>query len=182
MPRRGLNVATLMIRGQGSPRIAFLLGDCTGVGPELCARVLADGRLNDAGRLVVVGDARVLEQGVRDAGVSLSWHAVSCVDEIDWSRPDVPIIDLKNIDPAGLPRGVVSAESGRLTGETLAHAIDMARQAEVDAITFAPLNKAQDVRPSLGASRLLLRDERPRQSMDVARDLACLSTEGSRPD
>jgi 4-hydroxythreonine-4-phosphate dehydrogenase len=142
MPRRGLNVATLKIRGQVSPRIAFLLGDCTGVGPELCARVLADGRLNDAGRLVVVGDARVLEQGVRDAGVSLSWRAVSSVDEIDWSLPDIPIIDLKNIDPAELPRGAVSAESGRLTGETLAHAIDMARRGEVDAITFAPLNKA----------------------------------------
>src|SRR4051794_16577708 len=104
------------------PRIAFLLGDCTGIGPELCARVLADGRLNDAARLVVVGDARVLEQGMRDAVVSLSWHAVSSVDEIDWRRPDVPIIDLKNTDPAELPRGAMSAESGRLTGETLAHA------------------------------------------------------------
>lgn len=140
--RRGLKVAILDTDRQILPTIAFLLGDCTGIGPELCARALSDGRLNDAGRLVVVGDARVLEQGMRDAGVSLSWHAVSSVDEIDWNRPDVPIIDLKNIDPTGLPRGAMSAESGRLTGETLAHAVAMARRREVDAITFAPLNKA----------------------------------------
>ncbi|MBM6583698.1 4-hydroxythreonine-4-phosphate dehydrogenase PdxA [Microvirga sp. BT689] len=135
-------MATLDADRQILPRIALLLGDCTGIGPELCARVLSDGRLSDAGRLVVVGDVRVLEQGMRDAGVSLSWHAVSSVDEIDWSRPDVPIIDLKNTDPAGLPRGAMSAESGRLTGETLADAVAMTRRGKVDAITFAPLNKA----------------------------------------
>ncbi|WP_244470221.1 PdxA family dehydrogenase [Microvirga vignae] len=135
-------MATLNADGQRLPRVALLLGDCTGIGPEQCARVLSDGRLNDAARLVVVGDARVLEQGMRDAGVSLSWYAASSVAGIDWSRPEVPLIDLKNIDPTEIPRGVVSAESGRLTGETLAHAIDLARWGEVDAITFAPLNKA----------------------------------------
>jgi 4-hydroxythreonine-4-phosphate dehydrogenase len=137
-----LIVATLKAEGRVLPRIALLLGDCTGIGPEQCARVLSDGCLDDAARLVVVGDARVLEQGVRDAGVSLSWSAVSSVAEIDWSRREIPILDLKNIDPASLPRGMVSAESGRLTGDTLAHAVEMARRGEVDAITFAPLNKA----------------------------------------
>lgn len=137
-----LNVATMKTEGQVLPRIALLLGDYTGIGPEQCARVLSDGRLNDAARLVVVGDTRVLEQGMRDAGVDLSWYAVSSVAEIDWTRSAVSVIDLKNIDPASLPRGVVSAESGRLTGDTLAHAIQMAQRGEVDAITFAPLNKA----------------------------------------
>jgi len=37
--------------------------------------------------------------------------------------------------------GKASAESGRLTGETLSRAIDLAKAGEVDAITFAPLNK-----------------------------------------
>jgi 4-hydroxythreonine-4-phosphate dehydrogenase len=124
------------------PRIAFLLGDCTGIGPEQCARVLSDGRLDDAARLVVVGDGRVLEQGARDAGVSVAWHTVTSVTAIDWDRPETPVIDLGNIDPALLPRGAVSTESGRLTGDTLAHAVEMARRREVDAITFAPLNKA----------------------------------------
>jgi 4-hydroxythreonine-4-phosphate dehydrogenase len=137
-----LDVATSNTEGQTLPKIALLLGDYTGIGPEQCARVLADGRLNDAARLVVVGDARVLEQGMRDAGVSFSWYAVSSPDEIDWSRPEVLVVDLKNIDPSSLPRGVVSPESGRLTGDTLAYAIDMARRREVDGITFAPLNKA----------------------------------------
>jgi 4-hydroxythreonine-4-phosphate dehydrogenase len=124
------------------PIVALMLGDATGIGPELCARVLSDGRLDDAARLLVVGDDRVLRQGARDAGVAVASHAVPAVAAIDWDRPGTPVIDLGNIDPASFERGAVSTESGRLTGETLAHAVAMARRGEVDAITFAPLNKA----------------------------------------
>jgi 4-hydroxythreonine-4-phosphate dehydrogenase len=117
------------------------MGDCTGIGPEIVARVLHDKNVNDVARLLVVGDARVLEMGVRDAGVRLEWRKEASVAAIDWSAEAVPIIDLGNIDPAKIERGKVSAESGRLTGETLAHAIEMSRRGEVDAVTFAPLNK-----------------------------------------
>jgi 4-hydroxythreonine-4-phosphate dehydrogenase len=123
------------------PRLALLMGDCTGIGPELVANVLHGKRLNDVARLVVVGDARVLELGMRDAGVELRWVKVPNTEAIDWSSGAAPLIDLGNIDPASFERGKVSAESGKLTGDTLACAIEMARRGEVDAITFAPLNK-----------------------------------------
>ena len=123
------------------PCIGLLLGDMTGIGPEIAARVLADGRLADAARLVVVGDARVLEMGMRDAGVSFPWVRVGSPAEVDWGRPEVPVIDLGNIDPATFERGKVSSESGRLTGETIAAAIEMAKAGHFDAISFAPLNK-----------------------------------------
>jgi 4-hydroxythreonine-4-phosphate dehydrogenase len=123
------------------PRIALVLGDATGIGPELCARVLSDGRLAGIARLVVVGDARVLEMGMRDAGVSFGWHRIDDADDVDWTSPEVPLIDLANLDPGALPRAAVSPESGRLTGETLARAIELAQSGQFDAITFAPLNK-----------------------------------------
>jgi 4-hydroxythreonine-4-phosphate dehydrogenase len=126
----------------GTPRIALHLGDTTGIGPELSARVLGDGRLADEARIVVVGDLRVLERGMREAGVSFAVKRVPSVAAIDWSQPEVPIIDLGNINPQELPRAEVSPESGRLTGETLAFVIELARKGEVDAVTFAPLNKA----------------------------------------
>jgi 4-hydroxythreonine-4-phosphate dehydrogenase len=119
-----------------------MLGDSTGIGPEQCARVLADRRLADAARLLVVGDARVLEQGARDASVSVAWQRYSAVEHVDWSRSEIPVIDLRNLDPSTLPRGAVSAESGRASGETLAYMIDLALDERIDGITFAPLNKA----------------------------------------
>ncbi len=125
------------------PVLGFMLGDYTGIGPEQCARVLADGRLRDAARLLVIGDSRVLAQGSRDAGVELSWSAYGTPEEVDWSRDDIPIIDLGNLDPGqGFPRGVMSPPSGRIAGETLACMIELAAAGRIDGITFAPLNKA----------------------------------------
>jgi 4-hydroxy-L-threonine phosphate dehydrogenase PdxA len=124
------------------PVLGLMLGDFTGIGPEQCARVLADRRLSDAAHLVVVGDARVLAQGQRDAGVRFDWRAFETPEQVDWSSDDVPIIDLGNLDPAqGFPRGVVSAASGRIAGETLAVMVEMALARRIDGIVFAPLNK-----------------------------------------
>jgi 4-hydroxy-L-threonine phosphate dehydrogenase PdxA len=82
-----------------------------------------------------------LELGARDAGVDLSWHAYETMSAVDWSRPEIPLIDLGNIDPARFQRGAVSAESGKLTGDTLKHMIDLALAGQLDGICFAPLNK-----------------------------------------
>ena len=124
------------------PLLGLMLGDATGIGPEQCARVLADGRLSDAARLVVVGDARVLQQGARDAGVELAWRTYPAPEAIDWTQREIPLLDLANLDPARIPRGQVSPESGRSTGETLAVMVDLALSGRIDGITFAPLNKA----------------------------------------
>ncbi len=124
------------------PVLGLMLGDCTGIGPEQCARILADGRLGGAARLLVVGDARVLAQGAHDAKVRVDWHAYASPEDVDWTRPEVAVIDLANLDPGGIARGKVSPESGRITGETLAYMIDLALQRRIDGITFAPLNKA----------------------------------------
>ena len=124
------------------PLIGLMLGDCTGIGPEQCARVLADKRLEHAAKLLVVGDARVLAQGARDASVSLAIRGYQAPEDVDWSNDSVPIIDLANIDLQNIRRGEVSADSGRLTGETLAAMVALALEQRLDAITFAPLNKA----------------------------------------
>jgi 4-hydroxythreonine-4-phosphate dehydrogenase len=123
------------------PVIGFLFGDCTGIGPEIAAKVLAKGAERPDARLVAIGDARVLELGMRDTGVSFPWRRVA-EDAIAWDGGAVPLVDLGNIDPATIERGRVSPESGKLTGDTLAHAIRMSQAGRLDAITFAPLNKA----------------------------------------
>ncbi|NTS33310.1 4-hydroxythreonine-4-phosphate dehydrogenase PdxA [Phyllobacterium sp. BT25] len=123
------------------PVIALTAGDCTGIGPEQTARILHDQRMADVARIVVVGDARTLDLGKRQAGVSFAYRSYQSPASVDWSDSAVPLIDLGNTDPSLYEPGVASAESGRLTGDTLARAIDFAVAGEVDAVTFAPLNK-----------------------------------------
>ena len=123
------------------PLIGLMLGDMTGIGPEISARLLAGGALNQVVRIAVIGDARVFELGCADAGVRPPWRVYETVSAIDWSRAEIAVVDLKNIDPATIRRGEMSAESGRLSGETLKYMIDLAMAAELDGICFAPLNK-----------------------------------------
>lgn len=123
------------------PRIALVPGDPTGVGPELVAKVLHERRLAPYARIAVVGDVRVLRLGERDAGVQLDLAPVRSLEGFDWSSGMVPVFDLGNMDPSAFPRGKTSSEAGRLTGETLVRALELARSGEVHAISFAPLNK-----------------------------------------
>jgi 4-hydroxy-L-threonine phosphate dehydrogenase PdxA len=125
------------------PVLGLMPGDVTGIGPEQCARILADRRMAGDANLLVVGDARVLALGARDAGVALDVRTYPDPESVDWSRKrEIPMIDLGNLDPAKIARGAVSAESGRLTGDTLAFMVGLALAARIDGITFAPLNKA----------------------------------------
>lgn len=123
------------------PLIGLMLGDMTGIGPEVSAKLLASGKPDEFARVVVIGDARVLELGMRDAGVKLAYRTYSGVDQVRWPAEALPVVDLGNIDPSCIERRQVSADSGRLTGETLKHMIDLARSRKIDGICFAPLNK-----------------------------------------
>jgi 4-hydroxythreonine-4-phosphate dehydrogenase len=125
------------------PVLGLMLGDMTGIGPEISVKLLAARTLEPLARIAVVGDARVLALGCKDAGVPLEWRTYASVRDIDWSRKgEVPLVDLRNVDPAQLPRGEISADSGRLTGDTLKRMTDMAHAGELEGVTFAPLNKA----------------------------------------
>jgi 4-hydroxythreonine-4-phosphate dehydrogenase len=123
------------------PLLALMLGDMTGIGPEISAKLLASGKLKDVARIVVVGDARVFELGCQDARVQPAWRSHASVPAVDWSRDEIPLVDLGNIDPAKLPRRENSPESGRLTGETLLHLTELAHQGHIEGISFAPLSK-----------------------------------------
>jgi 4-hydroxythreonine-4-phosphate dehydrogenase len=124
------------------PLVALVPGDPTGIGPEQTARLLASDALRDAARILLVGDARVLGLGMEQAGVRLPLAPVAGPEEADWTAAAVPILDLANCDPATVTPGAPDPEVGRVVGETLAAAVDLARAGRVDAISFAPLNKA----------------------------------------
>jgi 4-hydroxythreonine-4-phosphate dehydrogenase len=124
------------------PILGLMLGDMTGIGPEISVKLLAAGTLKDQARIAVIGDARVFELGCADAGVRPAWRRYASVAAVDWSSREIPLIDLGNIDPPTIKRGEISPESGRLTGETLKHMIELALDGQLDGVCFAPLNKA----------------------------------------
>ena len=94
------------------PRLAVTLGDPRGIGPEVVRAVLRDPELVAEAELVPVGPTGVLDH-----------PALVAVG--DWTRDDR--------DPA---------VAGRLAGEAIQRAVEMARSGEVSALVTAPIDKA----------------------------------------
>jgi len=124
------------------PVVGLMLGDVTGIGAEIAAKMLATQDMSTLARTVLIGDARHLALGCRESGAQIETHAVASVDEIDWARGGFPLLDLGNLDPARFPRAEVSPDAGRVAGETLKTMTDLALAGKLDAVCFAPLNKA----------------------------------------
>jgi 4-hydroxythreonine-4-phosphate dehydrogenase len=124
------------------PLIGLMLGDVTGIGPELVVKLLGAPETRQQADIVIIGDARVLELGMKDAGQRIAYTRIASIGEADHNAQPVPLIDLGNVDPALYERGKMNPESGRLTGETLKVMTDLALAGELDGICFAPLHKA----------------------------------------
>jgi 4-phospho-D-threonate 3-dehydrogenase / 4-phospho-D-erythronate 3-dehydrogenase len=74
--------------------------------------------------------------------VQPSWRRCEAIERINWSEPAVPVLDQGNLDPASIVRGQISPDAGRAVGETLKHMVELALAGQIDAVCFAPLNKA----------------------------------------
>ena len=123
------------------PILALVPGDPTGIGPELTAKVLASGQLRDVADFLVVGDRHVMEMGASQAGVTLALHSIGAADQANFHQNATPIIDLANFAPGSFAIGAPDPSVGKRVGQTLSHAIDIARTGAVQGICFAPLHK-----------------------------------------
>jgi 4-hydroxythreonine-4-phosphate dehydrogenase len=131
------------------PLVAVTMGDPAGIGPEICARALADESVRRAARCVVYGDARVLSKAADLVGADLA--AV-------LSSGDARVVDLANADPASYACGQVSALCGRAAWEYVEAAARAALAGDVAAVVTAPINK-ESVRaakvPHIGHTEML---------------------------
>jgi 4-hydroxythreonine-4-phosphate dehydrogenase len=123
------------------PRIALILGDPAGIGPELAARLLADRQTSAAAHIVIVADHRVFDDGARIAGVEIDYRAVSEISDENFAD-DLPVLLDAPVYAGDLAaRGQVSTVSGRYQLDCLAAGVELCRRGLVDGMCFAPLNK-----------------------------------------
>ncbi len=123
------------------PRLALVLGDPAGVGPELMAGLLARPETLAEAEVLVIGDRRVLARGEQAAGVTLD---LEIVRDRAAARPvagRIVLLDTADLDPDLVPLGEVSETGGRSAIGNYRIALDLAKAGVVDAVTFVPFNK-----------------------------------------
>jgi 4-hydroxythreonine-4-phosphate dehydrogenase len=109
------------------PRLAVVMGDPTGIGPEILVRALARADVVTAVDPVVVCDRRVIARAAALAGTALS--------------PAIEIVDLAHCPPEEVPLGTALPRAGRAAGQALARAFELAARGEVAGVGYAPLHK-----------------------------------------
>jgi len=107
------------------PRIGLLLGDPTGIGPELVAKLLALPETLAQAEALVIGDRRLYKRGI---GIARTVDAHPQFLDYPCPREDYVL-------------GRVSAEAGEYVLGCLRTAIEIWQAGKIDAIVFAPLNK-----------------------------------------
>ncbi len=118
-------------------RVAVMLGDRYGVGPELVAKLAATYAPPEDVRLVVCGDPEVWAAGRRVAGATAALSVIDTFADATTPWSFLPV-------PAALPispMGRVSTEAGQEVLQLLGRLAAAATAEEIDGIVYAPLNK-----------------------------------------
>jgi 4-hydroxythreonine-4-phosphate dehydrogenase len=122
------------------PRIAVAMGDPAGISPEITAKLLADPTVLASAALLVIGDARILAEGARVAGVTLpALQTVKTARTPEAGRP--MLLDFGHGDPAVIPRAEASAAGGAFAMTNFRAALELGRDRKVDSVFFTPFNK-----------------------------------------
>ena len=122
------------------PRIALVLGDPAGIGPELVARLLAD-PASSAADLLLIADRAELERGMDVAGQRTPYAVADSIAAADLSQGKPVLVDYRGETQGTFERAAATAKGGRYCLDTLWMALDAVKRGLADAIVFAPLNK-----------------------------------------
>ncbi|WP_458766563.1 4-hydroxythreonine-4-phosphate dehydrogenase PdxA [Cupriavidus basilensis] len=125
------------------PRIAMVLGDPAGIGPELIAKLLADPDTAARADILLIADRDEWRHGMQVAGVDIALRETdSLVFAGNDSNNAARLFHWQLDGKPAYQRGVASAEGGRYSLGTLALALELADAGKADAILFGPLNKS----------------------------------------
>jgi len=129
-------------REKKCPVLVVTLGDAAGIGPEVIVKALAVEKLRQRACFFIVGDQRVLQQGIEVAGRGFEFEILENGKEARRQPGKVYMLDQGNLAPGDFAIGQVSVETGRAMGQDLARAVSLVQDGLADGMVFGPLTKA----------------------------------------
>ena len=122
------------------PTIGILLGDPSGIGPELISKLLAQQEVEKA-NILIIGEKNILYEADKLTGFNSNLEYVDGFDQIKFNGKNRFFLDLSKGENRNYGISKASSESGRSVLNALNCALDLAKAKKIDAINFAPFNK-----------------------------------------
>ncbi|HSI41394.1 MAG TPA: 4-hydroxythreonine-4-phosphate dehydrogenase PdxA [Xanthobacteraceae bacterium] len=123
------------------PRIAVVLGDPAGIGPELVARLISDPANRERADFLIIADRDEVEEGMRIAGQRFDYELTDDPRDPSFTAGKPVMWAYRGAGNALFERAVPTANGGRYALDTLQRAIELTVEGVTDAVCFAPLNK-----------------------------------------
>jgi 4-hydroxythreonine-4-phosphate dehydrogenase len=124
------------------PRLAVVLGDPAGIGPELIARLLAHPGVTSRAELLVIADRNEFKRGLEAANCKIDIDEIPSVEDLQFKAGKPVLYDAWKDTEQRFERCVATAAGGRYSLHSLMFALDLTAKGKTDAILFGPLNKA----------------------------------------
>ena len=122
------------------PKIGILLGDPSGIGPELISKLLVEDELEKA-NVLVIGEKAILEKANKMTGRNPNLRFIETTDEIKFDEKTKFFLDITNGRNFIYETSKCSSESGQSVLNALNLALDLVKSKKIDAINFGPFNK-----------------------------------------
>ena len=120
--------------------IAILLGDPSGIGPELISKLL-NNNITDLANIVVIGEKSILEDGEKISGKKTNLKTINKFDQIQFDGQTKFFLDISNGKNQTYKLSENSAQSGESVIDALNCALELAKEKKIGAINFGPFNK-----------------------------------------
>ena len=121
-------------------KIAFMIGDPAGVGPEITVQCIKEYKDRGDTGLVLVGDRSSFDRAMKICGISLDVRDIS-LDELPGSTDDLSFINIPVEGGEEIPFGVVSEKAGNCVYRSIKTILKMIDDKQVQGFVFAPFNK-----------------------------------------
>ncbi len=125
---------------QNKINIALLLGDPSGIGPELVSKLLKEDVTNKA-NIIVIGEKKILDNGNKITGKSEDLIFVDSFDNINFEDGNKFFLDITKGKNHDYKLSECSKESGESVLSALNLALELAKEKKIHAINFGPFNK-----------------------------------------
>ena len=120
--------------------VGVLLGDPSGIGPELISKLLAE-KITDKVNIVVIGEKNILDSGNKISGKINDLKIVNKFEDIDFNQDNKFFLDISDGKNHNYTLSKCSRESGKSVLDALNLALELAKQNKIQAINFGPFNK-----------------------------------------
>lgn len=122
------------------PILGIMLGDATGIGPELVGKLAAADFYSAYCRPIIIGDARVFQAGLDTFGGNVPYYSIQRVDDADWTR-GYPVLDTKDQDPSRITLGKPDPYCGAACVNMIRLGCELCKENKISGFAFAPFHK-----------------------------------------